>query len=1136
LFLDARNESECTSASNLPTKFFDEVFVVCSVTDHTFDIIDRKKTCTLYQSFGIASGLSGINTTLWVNYFPAFPEGAEVHQSKTTGNLDHSKFTSSTDATCASCINVGFIFRNALWDGAMVQYRSGSSIAIGGLTDTFYYYVRRVSATEISLFSTLSEAKMVGSDAGKLSFTSSLPFSGSTHSIVVPRFTAGVISKTHPIGAPASATTIQIHLTTTNLPSAISSNAFDSTSLSVLEDTDEIIVDHSFYSKLVAMTTVVQYHASGRPSVGGLQDKDFYKVKEKNPGNRIKLCLNADYACNAIQISGASNTLNFFTIPDEILDGFMKSADNPGGTLMVRRSLDDAVTMSLESTKFKSATDSIEVLETEISRLFTGVIVKYTAAAGSSAPLGLVNDKEYYIRKSPVENNELYLYNTYTEAMAPASNPFSSGVGQAVNSSDETIVVNADWYAQLVEGSTIVKYYAAGSPQLTGLSDKSLYKIKEKVSGNKIKLCAPSGPCNVIDINNDITNDTNFFAICDGLVQLQNNGSGDGHQLQWDGFIRRSAVGVSLTSGFLHGASETSRGQSVVCGSEKNYDCFDHLEDCTLCEVGKYQSASGQLSCISCAAGRLAGNTANNGPLRHVKVTEGGHSYVSGNIIKVDNSHIPGATSGELAFELAEEDIAAGSIKTGNDILLSRLLTSDASYLSGSNIGVGFVESVPVVSVSGTTTKIVEGATFSQSDTVLTVANAARLNLQGTNQIIRVGSEKMQVTGISANNLTVTRGAMFTLAASHSDGSIVHRHPDGATGDFAELQLMFGNESDRDGFSDCGPICAAGKYVTAIGRTSCVSCPAGTYNSASPGLSSEHDALVDCKVCAVGTYSVSGSGSCIACAAGRSNPETHGAGEGANLTSDTSLNCGSSSNFDCFGDDACAVCPEGRYQPQVSQATCIACNSGKHGPSATASDSGTFDSADGADVDDAENTIKVNAEWYSKLTAASSGSFDAGHNQAVDQDPADETIHVNASWYNTLAVGTTVRYHAAGGSEQLLADQGLYKIKEKVYTQSGETRIVLRTLASNTKVDLTGVDNNSNFFTIETGTTIVKYNAAGGTEIVPLTDQSFYRVMEKIGGNKIKLCAVAGSCDIPLDLQGVTNIVKPFFFSSRRDF
>ena len=111
------------------------------------------------------------------------------------------------------------------------------------------------------------------------------------------------------------------------------------------------------------------------------------------------------------------------------------------------------------------------------------------------------------------------------------------------------------------------------------------------------------------------------------------------------------------------------------------------------------------------------------------------------------------------------EIMAIGSV-TGNDAVVTRaqLQTSGVSHAAGSQ--------VTLIETSGTSSTINEGGTYTDSDTTLTVASASTLGA-GTNSYIRVDDEILQVTGVVGNNLTVTRGALSTTAAAHTDGSTV---------------------------------------------------------------------------------------------------------------------------------------------------------------------------------------------------------------------------------------------------------------------------------------------------------------------------------------------------------------------------
>ena len=71
---------------------------------------------------------------------------------------------------------------------------------------------------------------------------------------------------------------------------------------------------------------------------------------------------------------------------------------------------------------------------------------------------------------------------------------------------------------------------------------------------------------------------------------------------------------------------------------------------------------------------------------------------------------------------------------------------------------------------SGTTTTINEGGQFAAGDTTLTVTDGTTI-VTGTH--IRVGNEIMLATGVTGNDVTVTRGVWGTTDAAHNDGSTV---------------------------------------------------------------------------------------------------------------------------------------------------------------------------------------------------------------------------------------------------------------------------------------------------------------------------------------------------------------------------
>lgn len=78
-----------------------------------------------------------------------------------------------------------------------------------------------------------------------------------------------------------------------------------------------------------------------------------------------------------------------------------------------------------------------------------------------------------------------------------------------------------------------------------------------------------------------------------------------------------------------------------------------------------------------------------------------------------------------------------------------------------------------VIRASATTTTINEGATFSNTDTTLTVASTTSF-LVG--DYLRIDDELLQITNISGSDFTVTRGSLGTIPATHNNGATVTRY------------------------------------------------------------------------------------------------------------------------------------------------------------------------------------------------------------------------------------------------------------------------------------------------------------------------------------------------------------------------
>jgi hypothetical protein len=114
-----------------------------------------------------------------------------------------------------------------------------------------------------------------------------------------------------------------------------------------------------------------------------------------------------------------------------------------------------------------------------------------------------------------------------------------------------------------------------------------------------------------------------------------------------------------------------------------------------------------------------------------------------------------------------DDEIVKVTAVSGNDVTVLRgqLATAAVSHSAG--------RPVTLIEPQGANaTTIDEGATFSSSDTTLTVDNAASLSI-AVNGYIIIENEILQVTAISGDNLTVLRGQLGTSAVSHADATAV---------------------------------------------------------------------------------------------------------------------------------------------------------------------------------------------------------------------------------------------------------------------------------------------------------------------------------------------------------------------------
>lgn len=141
--------------------------------------------------------------------------------------------------------------------------------------------------------------------------------------------------------------------------------------------------------------------------------------------------------------------------------------------------------------------------------------------------------------------------------------------------------------------------------------------------------------------------------------------------------------------------------------------------------------------------------------------------------------------------------LANDYISTGGEIMQISSLTGYNVTVTRGQIGTTAVAQTPgtqatIFRATATTTTINEGATFTNIDTTLTVTSAASL-LVG--DYLRVDNELMQISAINGNDLTVVRGSLGSIPASHSNGATltVHQAVQVCNFQFFQLTEQVGN-------------------------------------------------------------------------------------------------------------------------------------------------------------------------------------------------------------------------------------------------------------------------------------------------------------------------------------------------------
>jgi len=105
-------------------------------------------------------------------------------------------------------------------------------------------------------------------------------------------------------------------------------------------------------------------------------------------------------------------------------------------------------------------------------------------------------------------------------------------------------------------------------------------------------------------------------------------------------------------------------------------------------------------------------------------------------------------------------------------VISSLDLTVQRGQLSTSAVSHAASSSITLIEDAGTSTTMNQGGTLASGGTTLTVTSAAALGIS-TNDYLKIADEILRVSGISGNDLTVSRGELNTTAAAQTDGQTV---------------------------------------------------------------------------------------------------------------------------------------------------------------------------------------------------------------------------------------------------------------------------------------------------------------------------------------------------------------------------
>ena len=138
---------------------------------------------------------------------------------------------------------------------------------------------------------------------------------------------------------------------------------------------------------------MVQYHAVGGNPLGGLSDQGFYKIKDKLPGNKVTLC-GASGACAAnIDLTGESNSVNFFTTSSGSGSNHAFTCHCPGTSYSITHAPHSMGTLVLSAVDNTRTSAKLSSGASHINGIYDGFQLYFTSGTGAPQTMKITSSR-----------------------------------------------------------------------------------------------------------------------------------------------------------------------------------------------------------------------------------------------------------------------------------------------------------------------------------------------------------------------------------------------------------------------------------------------------------------------------------------------------------------------------------------------------------------------------------------------------------------------------------------------------------------------------------------------------------------------------------------------------------------------